>query len=91
MLAGRPKPAPPGERDKWDEAVAEVTAAILKAGNEFFFSDEDLGHRRGDFPARLFGVSHGGGQTVGIFVSGGLLYDLRGFRSGPPSPNNPPP
>ncbi|KAF7969169.1 hypothetical protein HWV62_28176 [Athelia sp. TMB] len=64
VLAGRPPRAAPGEKDQWDTAVAEVAAAIEKARDNFSFADADLLHRRGDFPARLFGVSHGGGQTV---------------------------
>ncbi|KAF7970504.1 hypothetical protein HWV62_23825 [Athelia sp. TMB] len=63
MLAGRPPRPPPGVRDTWDDAVADVTEAIHKARKQFSFAADDLAHRRGDFPARLFGVSHGGGQT----------------------------
>ncbi|KAF7972627.1 hypothetical protein HWV62_17376 [Athelia sp. TMB] len=63
MLVGRPARPPAGKADTWDEAVEAVTAAIAQARGQFSFADGDLEHRRGNFPARLFGVSHGGGQT----------------------------
>lgn len=79
VLVGRPPRAPAGERDSWDDAVAEVTKAVEHARENFSFADGDLFHRRGDFPARLFGVSHGGGQTASATSNSGHLALLTSF------------
>ncbi|KAF7968024.1 hypothetical protein HWV62_32154 [Athelia sp. TMB] len=63
MLVGRPLPENDEGGDSWQEAVVEAAAAIEVTREGMTFADNDLAHRRGDFPARMFGVSHGGGQT----------------------------
>lgn len=63
VLAGRPKHIGTGP-DPYEQAVADAVKVICAAREEFLFLEGDLVHRRGDFPARMFGVSHGGGQTV---------------------------
>lgn len=63
VLAGRPRHTGPGP-DPYEEAVADAVKVICLAREELLFLEGDLLHRRGDFPARMFGVSHGGGQTV---------------------------
>jgi hypothetical protein len=48
-----------------------ATAAMEAAALQCKFSDEEVDHRRGQFPALAVGVSFGGGQTVS-----GLIYYL---------------
>lgn len=63
VLAGRPRHIGVGP-DSYQQAVTEASEVIQAARDELLFTEADLIHRRGDFPARMFGVSHGGGQTV---------------------------
>lgn len=53
--------------------MAGLEAAINKLGQEGGFSDQDCNHRRGPLPAKDFGISHGGGQTVRTTIFSILL------------------
>lgn len=72
ILLGRPV-AKPGTPDDWPTVVAGLEAAINKLGEEGDFSKEERNHRRGPLPAKDFGISHGGGQTVRITIFSILL------------------
>ncbi|KAF7965357.1 hypothetical protein HWV62_44269 [Athelia sp. TMB] len=61
VLVGRPLKKS-GEVDDWPEAVAGLEAAINKLEADSTFSAKQSSHRRGPHPAKVFGVSHGGGQ-----------------------------
>lgn len=63
MLAGRPV-AKTGKPDDWDEVVRGLEAAIDELQRNCSLQKSDEKHRRGPHPAKAFGVSHGGGQTV---------------------------
>ncbi|KAF7968246.1 hypothetical protein HWV62_31537 [Athelia sp. TMB] len=63
VLVGRPL-AKPGDPDDWDQVVAGLERAIAKLKRSCTLRKGDKQHRRGPHPARAFGISHGGGQTV---------------------------
>lgn len=65
VLLGRPA-GKTGQVDDWPEVVAGLEAAINELGDAATFDSE---HRRGPLPAKDFGVSHGGGQTVRVPLS----------------------
>lgn len=58
VLAGRPK------GPEWDRAAEGAADAIREAGKATSFTDEQISHRRGAFPAVGAGISFGNGQTV---------------------------
>lgn len=59
VLVGRPVGKP-----DWPQVVAGLEAAVNRLETAAKFSADECDHRRGPFPAKDFGVSHGGGQTV---------------------------
>lgn len=57
ICAGRPK------KDKtWDEVPRHAAQLLEKARGQLKFENNNRVHRRGQFFARNFGISHGGGQ-----------------------------
>ncbi|KAI0644163.1 hypothetical protein C8Q79DRAFT_1002104 [Trametes meyenii] len=52
------------EDPSWDSVVADATTAMQKAAGSCKFKDEQVKHRRGNYPALDAGVSYGGGQQV---------------------------
>lgn len=57
----------------WDTNVAEATAAVAEARERMVFTEKDFVHRRGEHPAKSFGLLHGQGQTVRFYsFAGGL-------------------
>ncbi|KAL6309253.1 hypothetical protein BKA93DRAFT_821580 [Sparassis latifolia] len=64
VLAGRPDDA------GWDGVIDDATRLIADIGKACIFTDEQMYHRRGKFPALAMGVSYGGGQTA----PGNLLH-----------------
>lgn len=58
VAVGRPDDA------AYDAAYEEAYAAMLKAGQEGAFTEEELSHRRGEFPAVNVGISYGHGAQA---------------------------
>lgn len=58
-----------GEYDDWPQVVIGLEAAVGKLKRDSTFSEKQSNHRRGPFLAKSFGVSHGGGQAVCLFLS----------------------
>lgn len=58
-LAGQPNDP------QWANVSDSAADDVREAGDACVFSDEQLEHRRGEFPALAVGVSFGGGQKVG--------------------------
>lgn len=60
--AGRPNDP------SFDDDHAEVCNAMLAAGQATAFNNQQLHHKRGDFPAINVGVTHGRGTTEPKFL-----------------------
>ena len=60
VLGGHPDD--PGWLEVHHAAYNEIVSARTQCG----FPEKSLHHRRGDFPALSIGISHGGGQKVGL-------------------------
>lgn len=54
--------------DGWDEVCKKAEEALEEAAGKLSISVKDQFHRRGAFPAFNFGLSHGGGQCVGLSI-----------------------
>jgi hypothetical protein len=48
----------------WRDIPRNASKALEEARGKLSFSEEDLNHRRGKYPAFAVGLSHGGGQKV---------------------------
>jgi hypothetical protein len=59
LLAGRPQ----GAVD-WEAVCKEAVDAIEEARSRCVFTDKQVDHRRGAFPAVPVGISHGNGTQV---------------------------
>lgn len=73
VLVGRPL-ARPGKPDDWPEVVKGLEKAIARLERSCRLRKAEKDHRRGPHPAKAFGVSHGGGQTVCPWFSPAPLY-----------------
>lgn len=62
VLAG--KPVKDGSTEEWDRVASEAGAAIAEARERLRFKPKDLSHRRGEFPAKAFGMLDGLGHKV---------------------------
>ena len=60
LLAGRPQDAA-----RWEQICKEVADAMEDSRAHFRFTEEQLNHRHGAFPAVAVGISHGNGTQVG--------------------------
>ncbi|TDL19149.1 hypothetical protein BD410DRAFT_727491 [Rickenella mellea] len=59
VLSGQPK-----DEEDWAGVTSDAFDAMMKEAAEMSFSDEQLNHRRGYFPAVGVGASFGGGQRA---------------------------
>ena len=56
----------PPDQGSYPQAGEAVLDPILREGNAAYFKDDERRHRRGEFPALNFGVTHGNGTTEPI-------------------------
>lgn len=64
VVGGKPRGDP-----TWDASMDKVADDISRARDQMLFREEDMQHRRGDFPAAGMGISFGGGQGVSTAAS----------------------
>src|ERR1700679_215810 len=87
VLAGQPTDG------SWDNVNEDISQNIETARSKCKFPKKAKKHRRGNCPAMVIGISHGGGQTVGIGYSSTptLLITTRNPGTSPTMPSTPPP
>ncbi|THU78446.1 hypothetical protein K435DRAFT_700014, partial [Dendrothele bispora CBS 962.96] len=56
FLAGQPRD------ESWDALVEEAALKVEEARGKILFTEKQLHHGRGDFPALSMGFAHGGGR-----------------------------
>jgi hypothetical protein len=78
LLAGRPQ----GAKD-WDRLAKEMADAVEAARSRCEFTDKQLHHRRGVFPAVPAGIIHGNGTPVSCVKCTSIALPW------PPSPPSP--
>lgn len=67
VLAGRPLDKP-GQKRPYSQACERVYHLLEKLGQEASFSQQDLSHRRGEYPVINVGVTHGMGTLRPTYV-----------------------
>lgn len=74
----------PPDQISYIQAGNAVLGTILRQGKLASFSEDELDHRRGKFPALNFGVMHGYGTMHPVNLSNGS-HDtmIREFRANP--------